>query len=70
MNYAIGIHEGFAMGGPIKAVSKNCPSFIELIQGDEKPSNTAKTLKKKLSFDDIDELIRVMPVGCKIKKVR
>ncbi|PLW79347.1 hypothetical protein C0585_08020 [Candidatus Woesearchaeota archaeon] len=67
MNYAVCVHEGFAMGGPVKAVKKHS-NYVELIQGDEKTSDTAKKLKKLLDYDDVDDLIRALPIGCKIKK--
>ncbi|OVE74555.1 hypothetical protein BVX95_02180 [archaeon D22] len=68
MNYAIGLHEGFAMGGPVSAIKKHCENFIEIIQGDEKTSDTAKKIKKVLSYEDVDDIIRAIPIGCKIKK--
>ncbi|MBR9676382.1 DUF814 domain-containing protein [Candidatus Woesearchaeota archaeon] len=69
MNYAVGIVDGFVMGGPTSAVKKNSKDgFVELIQGNEKQSSVAKIIKNKFSYDDLDEVIRILPVGCKVKK--
>lgn len=65
MNFGICIVDNWAMGAPISALKE---PFIELIQGDGKVSDVAKKLKKTLNYDDVDDLIRVMPNGCKIKK--
>lgn len=67
MSFAVGVYDNFMMGGPIDSVKKNCKEFVELIQGDEKVSSVAKVVKKKLDYDDLDEIIRVLPNGCKVK---
>jgi predicted ribosome quality control (RQC) complex YloA/Tae2 family protein len=70
MNYAIGVHENFAIGGPVSAIKHICEKYVEIIQGDEKPSATAKKIRSKIDYNDIDDIIRVMPVGCKVKVER
>ncbi len=66
MNYAVGIYDGAVMGGPINAVKHNCKEYIEIAQGNEKTSDVAKLIQKKLGAD-LDEIISVLPPGCKVK---
>lgn len=69
MNIAIGILEdGRVMGGPVSAVKKNCKKYVELVQWNEKTSETAKKIRQKIG-GDLDEIIRAMPAGgCRIKR--
>lgn len=69
MNLAVGLtKEGRIMGGPLSAVKKNCEKYLELKQGKEKTSETAKKIKAKIG-GSLDDIIRVMPSGgCEIKK--
>lgn len=61
---AIGVLEdGRIMGGPTNAVKKNCVKFVELTQKDEKTSETAKKIRKKLGCGDPDEIIKSLPPG-------
>lgn len=61
---ALGIdRDGHIMAGPPQAVSAHCDPFIELVQGDEKPSEIAKQVKYKLGGGSIDEIIRALPAG-------
>ncbi len=63
-NLSIGItQEGAVMCAPTNAVKKNCIKYVELMQSrNEKPSDTAKKIKKKIDAD-IDEIIRALPAG-------
>ncbi len=59
--------EGKIMCGPLSAVRKNCGKFVEIIQGKEKASDTAKKIQKKLG-GELDEIIAALPSGgCRIK---
>lgn len=66
---AVGItKEGAIMGGPLPSVKKACAKYVEVSQGDEKPSSAAKLIKKKLEGGDLDEIIRALPAGgCSVK---
>jgi predicted ribosome quality control (RQC) complex YloA/Tae2 family protein len=66
MNLAVGIKDLEIIGGPISAVKKYCDKFVEIIQGDEKTSDVAKKIQKKID-GDLDGIIRVLPQGCRIK---
>ncbi len=66
-NYAVGNYGGAIMGGPVSAVKFHCKEIIEIVQGSEKQSDIAKIVQKKLG-GKIDEIIRVLPIGIKIKK--
>ncbi|MFT4343761.1 MAG: NFACT RNA binding domain-containing protein [Candidatus Woesearchaeota archaeon] len=58
-----GIYKGVLMCGSLQAVKNNCTDVIELIQGDEKPSDIAKKIKRTFSYNDLDEIVRVLPPG-------
>ena len=68
-NLSIGImKDGSVMCGPTNAVKKNCEKYAELIQSrNEKPSDLAKKIKKKLG-GEIDDIIRALPAGNVILK--
>ena len=70
VNLAIGtMEDGRIMAGPLQAVRKHCASFVEVVQGDGKPSDIAKTIQHKLKAGTIDEIIRALPSGgLRIKK--
>lgn len=67
MNYAIGIHDGVIMGGPVNAVKEYSKEHVEIIQSNDKTSDTAKLIQKIIG-GTIDEVISALPQGCKIKK--
>lgn len=69
MNYAVCIHNGAVMGGPINAIKHYSKEFIEIQQGNEKTSDVAKIIQKKLG-GDLDDIISVLPPNSKIKKER
>ena len=62
INFAIGIHEGKIMGGPITAIKANCKEAIEITQGKKKASEVAKKIRFKIG-GDLDDIIRVLPAG-------
>ncbi|MBW2990529.1 DUF814 domain-containing protein [Candidatus Woesearchaeota archaeon] len=67
MSYAIGIYQDKVMGGPLSAVKKHCKEYVEIMQGNEKLSDVAKLIKKKLG-GELDDILRVLPAGSKVKK--
>ncbi|MBD3310081.1 DUF814 domain-containing protein [Candidatus Woesearchaeota archaeon] len=69
INCAVGItEEGRIMAGPVEAVSKNCTSYVQIGQGDQKTSRVAKLIQKKIG-GDLDDIIRAMPTGgCRIER--
>jgi len=62
VNVCIGLKDGVIMGGPCESVRAYDPDAIELKQGDNKVSDAAKKIAKKLDAD-LDEVIRAMPSG-------
>ena len=64
INLAIGTDkDGRIMAGPIEAVSAHCSTYLELSQGDKRPSDIAKQIKHKLGGGDLDEIVRSLPAG-------
>ncbi|MBW2967374.1 DUF814 domain-containing protein [Candidatus Woesearchaeota archaeon] len=62
-NCAIGaLEDGRIMCGPVQAIKKHCKEHINIKQGDRKPSDIAKLVKKKVG-GDLDEIIRALPSG-------
>ena len=52
------------MIAPIEAIKANCnEDYLEIIQGKKKPSEIAKLIKARFSYDDLDEIIRLLPSG-------
>lgn len=67
MNYAVCIHEGAVMGGPINAIKKRTNEYVEIAQSNDKTSDTAKIIQKSIG-GNLDDIISVLPQGCKIIK--
>lgn len=68
---AIGLKDNKMMCGPIQAIEKHCEDYIVISQGERKPSDIAKDIKKKFKYDDIDEIIRILPSGgCKLEEIK
>lgn len=67
---AVGVKDGKIISGPVSAIKKNADKFLIIEQGNEKTSETAKKIMKKLDAKvHIDDVIRILPSGgCKIKK--
>lgn len=67
MSLGVGIYEKKVMSGPVSAMKKHCEKIVEVVQGDNKASDIAKTIKKLID-GDLDEIIRALPAGgCNIK---
>lgn len=67
MNYAIGLVDGAVMGGPLNALKHHSQKFVEIAQGNEKTSDVAKLVQRKIG-GELDDIISVLPPGCKVKK--
>lgn len=67
MNYAVCIHDGAVMGGPVNAIKKYSKDYIEIEQSNDKVSDTAKIIQKKIG-GNLDDIIATLPQGCRIKK--
>lgn len=71
LNVAITNYKGKIMSGPVSAIKhhalKNKSDFIELIQGNDKPSDVGKKIQRIIG-GDLDEIIRALPPECAIKK--
>jgi predicted ribosome quality control (RQC) complex YloA/Tae2 family protein len=63
VSLAIGTFEDKPMCGPVSSVSANCEEYIELTQGDEKKETLAKKISAFLNYDNIDDIIQVLPSG-------
>ncbi|MCK4432615.1 MAG: DUF814 domain-containing protein, partial [Methanomicrobia archaeon] len=63
LSLALGIFENKPMCGSISAVKANCEKYVEIIQGDEKKEALAKKISKILDYDDLDDIIQVLPSG-------
>jgi hypothetical protein len=60
---AIGmLEDGRMMCAPVSAIKKHCKKYIILVQGDKKPSEVAKLVKKKLG-GELDDIIKLLPSG-------
>src|SRR3989338_1558780 len=61
---------GKIIAGPVSAVKKNADKdakILLIIQGNEKPSDIAKFVQRKLGAGTLDEIIAMLPTGgCKI----
>jgi len=68
---AIGLDkEGRVMAGPPDAVAAHCAKSIEILQGNEKTSDVAKELRKRLG-GEIDEIVAALPPGgCRLPPSR
>jgi predicted ribosome quality control (RQC) complex YloA/Tae2 family protein len=71
MKCAIGIKDGAVIGGPVNAIKAYAEKFVIIVQGEDKPSDIAKLVKKMLGAGslDLDEIIRFLPPGnCRVEK--
>jgi predicted ribosome quality control (RQC) complex YloA/Tae2 family protein len=59
---AEGEYSGLVMCAPLESVTANCQPFFQLKQGNTKPSDIAKKLRKELD-SPIDDVIRALPSG-------
>jgi predicted ribosome quality control (RQC) complex YloA/Tae2 family protein len=60
--------DGKIMAGSETAVKKHCEKYVELIEGEDKNSNIAKKIKHKLEADDLDDILKLIPQGSKLKE--
>jgi predicted ribosome quality control (RQC) complex YloA/Tae2 family protein len=66
LRLAVGLKDGVVVGGPVDSVMAQTDNFVVIAQGNEKASDTAKKIKKKLNGGEIDDIIRMLPAGgCK-----
>jgi hypothetical protein len=63
MRIAVGNRDGQVIGGPVDAVKARAGRFVEIAQGSDKASDTAKKIRKILGGGDLDEIIRFLPAG-------
>ncbi len=62
INCAIGqLEDGKMMCAPLESIKKHCRSFLIIEQGDKKPSEIAKFIKKEFNYPDLDEIVRILP---------
>lgn len=58
--------DGRIMGGPINAVKSQCKQFVTVTPGNNKASDIAKAIKKKIG-GELDDIIAALPAGgCKL----
>ena len=62
LGLAIGLKDNKVMAAGLSAVKKHCKEYIEVQQGKEKKSATAKKIQKKIKAH-VDDIIRVLPTG-------
>jgi len=67
INLGIGAYEGKLMSAPLSAIKKHCKDYFIIEQGNEKSSNAAKLIQKKLG-GNLDEIIRILPQGVRVRK--
>ncbi|MFH2020027.1 MAG: NFACT RNA binding domain-containing protein [archaeon] len=58
---------GKIMSGPESAVKMHCDPYVEVGQGNKKGSDVAKKIKTKLQADDLDDILKVVPVGSTLR---
>ncbi|HDM22543.1 MAG TPA: fibronectin-binding domain-containing protein [Methanomicrobia archaeon] len=63
LSLGVGIFENKPMCGPLSAVKANCKRYVEIIQGDEKKESLAKKISRILEYDNIDDIVQVLPPG-------
>jgi len=68
MRIAIAFCGDKIIGGPVESIKKQSDQVIEVVQGNEKPSDTAKRIKTRIG-GTLDEIIRFLPSGgCEIAR--
>jgi predicted ribosome quality control (RQC) complex YloA/Tae2 family protein len=61
------MEDGKIMSGPKSAVETHCGSSVEVFQGSQKLSEIAKKVRHKLDADDLDDIVKVLPVGSALR---
>lgn len=59
---AIGIKDNKIISGPAEPIKKHAEKFVILVPGNNKTSDIAKKIKKKLG-GELDDIIRAIPAG-------
>ncbi|MBT3721480.1 DUF814 domain-containing protein [archaeon] len=59
----IGKYNDLMMSAPYLAIKKHCEKYIEIKQGNKKTSDIAKKIKKQFNHDDLDDIVKILPVG-------
>ncbi|MBD3355223.1 DUF814 domain-containing protein [Candidatus Woesearchaeota archaeon] len=68
LKLAVGLKNNQIIAGPIDSIRSHTDNFLIIIQGNEKTSDTAKKIRKKLKGGNLDDIIRMLPAGgCRIK---
>jgi len=67
INIGIGVYEGKLMSAPLSAIKKHCKDYFIIEQGDKKTSDAAKLIQRNLG-GNLDEIIRILPQGVRIRK--
>lgn len=62
VNLALGNKEGHIMAGPVEAIKEQCPAYVQVVQGSDKPSKTAKTIHHRIG-GSLDDVSRALPSG-------
>jgi predicted ribosome quality control (RQC) complex YloA/Tae2 family protein len=60
---AVGVQNGRIISGPVDAIKKHAEIFCVVVQGNDKISDVAKKLQKKLNAGTLDEIIAMLPAG-------
>ncbi len=64
LDLAIGINtDGELLCGPMSAVSSRCKKYVVIVPGRKKTSDVAKKISRFLGFNDINEIVRLIPAG-------
>ncbi|MGM5482457.1 MAG: NFACT RNA binding domain-containing protein [Nanobdellota archaeon] len=70
INLALCVYEGKVMCAPVDAIKAYSDKYVVIEQGEKKPSDVAKTIKKKIG-GDLDDIIRALPPGgIRVKDLR
>jgi predicted ribosome quality control (RQC) complex YloA/Tae2 family protein len=64
---SVGVFEDRIMFGPLEAVHTHCTRFVEIEPSDTKKEEFAHAISKRLGYEDIDEIVRALPGGGRIK---
>jgi len=62
LKLAVGLYEGRIMVAPLSAIKKHSEKHLEVVQGEMKPSEAAKKIRKQLG-GELDDIIRALPSG-------
>lgn len=63
LGLAVGMtKEGLVMCGPFGAIRTHCEKTVRIVPGDERPSDAAKAIAKRIG-GTIDDILRVLPAG-------